>query len=158
MLDGCTAGTTWKLLSLLRDVRGLSSNNGVRCKSKSRCRTVSSPRLWYLLSRIVVYEVPGGCRRWRLGLFVFINQQNTEVEPRNRWNSSIYTTCSRLHLVSVFLTYYTHRQYPNLDIMWLVQTNATRSQTHPITYTTLYFPFGLPSTKCNYIIMLTLRM
>jgi len=45
-----------------------------------------------------------------------------------------------------------------LHIMWLAQNNASRSKTHPITYTTLYFPSGLPSATCNCIIMFTLRM
>jgi len=36
--------------------------------------------------------------------------------------------------------------------------NASRSKTHPITYTPLYFPSGLLSATCNCIIMLTFGM
>ena len=41
-----------------------------------------------------------------------------------------------------------------LDIMWLAQNNASRSTTHPITYTTLYIHCGLPSATFNCIIIL----
>jgi len=38
------------------------------------------------------------------------------LEPRNRQISSKYILSSRLHLLSLFLPYYTHRQHPDLDI------------------------------------------
>jgi len=38
------------------------------------------------------------------------------LEPRNRRNLSIYIPSSRLHLLALFLPYYTHRQHPDLDI------------------------------------------
>jgi len=158
MLDGCKVGTTWELLSVLRDARGLSGNNDVWSKSNTPHHKLSSPRVLNLISRLVVYEVPGGCARWRLGCFVFVNQQNSQVEPRNRQNSSIYIPSSHLHLCSVFLPYYTHWQHPDPNITWLAQINASHSKTHLITYTTLYFPSGLPSATCHYIIMLRLQM
>jgi len=45
-----------------------------------------------------------------------------------------------------------------LDIMWLAQYNSSRSKTHPISYTTLYFHSGLPFSMFNWTIMLTARM
>jgi len=45
-----------------------------------------------------------------------------------------------------------------LDITWLAENNASRSKTHPITYTTLYLHSGLLSAMFNSIIMLTPRM
>ena len=38
-----------------------------------------------------------------------------QVEPRNRRNSSIYIPSSRLHLLSLFLPYFTHRQHQELS-------------------------------------------
>jgi len=139
VLDACTVGTTWELLSLLRDARGLSGKNDIWCKSNPRSRKLSSPRVLNLFLRLVVHEVARGSARWRLSNFVFINQQNSQVEPRNRRNSSIYIPSSRLHLVSLCLPYCTHRQHPDLNITWLAVNNASRSKTHPISYTTLFF-------------------
>ena len=42
------------------------------------------------------------------------NQLN--LEPRNRRHSSMYIPSSRLHLLSLFLPYYTHRLHPDFDI------------------------------------------
>jgi len=158
VLDGCPVGTTWELISLLRDARGLSGTNDVWCKWYARHRELSSPRVLNLVSRLGIHEVHGGSARWRLGRVVFVNQQNWQVELRNRRNSSIYIPSSRLHLLSLFLPYYTHPQNPDLDITWLAKNNAFRSNTDPITYTTLYFPSGLPSAPCNSNIMLPFRM
>jgi len=158
MLDGCTVGTNWKLLSFLRDAQGLSGKTDVWCKRNDRHCKLSSPRVLNLVLRLVVHEVPGGSATWMLGRFVFINQYNSQVELRNCRNSSIYIPSSHLHLHSLFLPYYTLRQHPDLHLTWLAQNNASRSKTHPITYTTLYFPSGLPSATCNWIIMLTFRM
>jgi len=114
MLDGCTVGTTWELLSLLRDARGLSGKTGMWGQSKAQRCKLSSPRVLNLVSRLLIHEVPGGCGRSRLGHFVFIDQQDTGYEPNGR-NSSIYINSSRLHLDSLFLPYYTHRQHPELS-------------------------------------------
>jgi hypothetical protein len=38
------------------------------------------------------------------------------LELRNRRNSSIYIPSSLLHLHPLFLSYYTHRQHPDLDL------------------------------------------
>ena len=81
VLDVCTIGTTWQLLRLLWDARGLSGTSGVRCQSSARRCTLSSPRVLNLVSRLVVHEVPGGAARWRLCRFVFLNQQYSQVEP-----------------------------------------------------------------------------
>jgi hypothetical protein len=81
MLDGCTVGTTWELLSLLRDARGLSGKSGMRCQSNARSSKLSSPRVLNLVSCFVVHEVPGGVARRRLRRIVFLNQQNSPVEP-----------------------------------------------------------------------------
>jgi len=35
-----------------------------------------------LFSRLVGHEVSGGCARWRLGCFVFVNQQNAGYESQ----------------------------------------------------------------------------
>jgi len=147
VLDGCTVGTTWELLSLLWDARGLSRKNDVWCKSNAWRGKLSSPHVLNLLSRLVFPEVPGSSARWRLGRFVFVNQQNSQVEPWTKKSPEleyIYPLFPPAPPVS-FLPYYTHRQHPDVDITWLAQNNASRSKTHPITYTTLYFPSGLPS-------------
>jgi len=158
MLDGCTVRTTWELVSLLRDAWGLSSKSGMRCQSNTRCRKLSSPQVLNHISRLLIHEVPGGGARWMLGRFVFINQRNAGYES-NRRNSRIYIPSSRLHLHSLFLPYVTHHQHPQLSGQtWLAQNNASRSKTYPITYTTLYVPFGLASATCNCIIMLMPRM
>jgi len=145
----------------------------VVCDAKAMPRgcKLSTPRVLNLVSRHLIHEVPGRCARWRLGRFVFINQQNTGYEPKRR-NSSIYIPSSRLHLDSHFLPYWTHRKQLNtppaiihsasilkyLDITWVAQNNTSRSQIHLITYTTLYVHSGLPSSMLNCIIMLTIRI
>jgi len=82
VLDGCTVGTTWELLSLRRDARCLSDQYDVWCKSNARHGKLSSLSVLNLVSRLVFHEVPGSSVRWRLGRFVFANQQNSQVE---RW-------------------------------------------------------------------------
>jgi len=104
VLDGCTVGTTWELLSLLWDAWGLSGKSGMRCQSKAQHCKLSSLCVLNLVSRLLIHEVPGGCARWRLGRFVLINQQNPRYEP-NRRNSSIYIPSSRLNFDSLFLPY-----------------------------------------------------
>jgi len=141
-MDGCTLGTTWELLSLLRDARGLRGKSDVWCKRNTRRHKLSSPRVLNLVSRLVVHEVPGGSARWMLGRFVFVNHQNSQVKRRTRQNPSIYIPSSRLHLLSLFLPYYTHRQHPDLDIMWLALNNASLSKTHLITSQPCTFPLS----------------
>jgi len=158
VLDGYTVGTTWELLSLLRDARSLSGEENVWCKRNAWRHKLSSPRVVNLVSRLVIHEVPGSSARWRLGRFVFVDQQNSQVELRNRRNSTIYIPSSRLHLLFFFLPCDTHRHCPNLDITWHAQNNAFCSNTYPRIYTTLNFLSGLPSATCNCIIMLTFRM
>jgi len=80
--DGCTVGTTWELLSSLENAGGLSSKSGWWCKSNARRHKHSSPRVLYLPSRLLMNEEPGGCATWRLGRFVFVNQQNTGYESK----------------------------------------------------------------------------
>jgi len=81
MLDGSTVGTTWELLSLLWDARGLSSKNDVWCKRNTQHGILCSPQVLNPVSRLVVLEVPGASTRWRLGRLVFVNQQNSQGEP-----------------------------------------------------------------------------
>jgi hypothetical protein len=81
VLDGCTVGTTWELLCSLRDARGLSGKSGMRCQSNTQRCKLSSPWLLNLVSRVLVRQVPGGAVRWWLRRFVFLNQQNSQVEP-----------------------------------------------------------------------------
>jgi len=45
-----------------------------------------------------------------------------------------------------------------IDITWLAQVNASRSKTHPITYTTLYGPSVVASATCYCIMMLMPQM
>jgi hypothetical protein len=63
MFDACTVGTTWELLSLLRDARGLSGKNDTRCKSNIRRRKLASPLVLNLVLRLVVHEVASGSAR-----------------------------------------------------------------------------------------------
>jgi len=158
MLDGCTVGTTWEQPSLLRDARGLSGTNDVSCKSNAEHHKLSYRRVLNLVSRLVMHEVPGDSERWWLRRVLFVNQQKSQVEPRNHQNSNIYIPSSHLHLISLILPYYTHRQHSDLDITWLAQNNDSCSKTHPITYTTLHVPSGFRSATCSYIIMWTFPM
>jgi len=80
MLDGCSVSTTWELRSVLQDERGLSGDSGVRCKSNTWHRKLSTPPVPNLVLRLRIHEVPGGCERWRLGCVVFVNQQNAGYE------------------------------------------------------------------------------
>jgi len=111
LLNGCTVGTTWGLLSLLRDARGLNSKSGMWSQSYTQCCKLSSARVLNLVLRLLICEVLAGCARWRLGRFVFIDQQNAGYES-NCMNSSIYIPSSRLHLHDLLLQYWTHRQHP----------------------------------------------
>jgi len=43
------------------------------------------------------------------------NDHISQVEPSNRQNSGVYILSSRLHLISVFVSYDTHRQHPELS-------------------------------------------
>jgi len=82
MLDDCTCGRTWKLLSFLWDAWGLSGTSGVQYKSNTQCRKHSSPQVLILVSRLLIHEVPGGCARWRLGHVVFVNQHNAQYQSK----------------------------------------------------------------------------
>jgi hypothetical protein len=140
VLDAFTDETTWELNILLQGEQGLSGKNDVWWKSNAPCYKLSSGQVPNLVMRHVMHEVACGFARWRLDHFVFVNKQNSQVESRNHHNSSTYFLSSRLHLLSHFLLYYTHWQYPDFDIMWLAQNNTSYSITHPITNTTLYLP------------------
>jgi hypothetical protein len=82
---------------------------------------------------------------WAVLCLLTNKSHKLNLEPRNHRNWSIYIPSSSLHLLSLFLQYDTHRQHPDLDITWLAQNKTSPSKTHTITYTTLYFPSGLPS-------------
>jgi len=154
VLNGCRVGITWKLLSLLRDARGLSSKCGVWRNSNAPCCKCSSLQVLNLVSRFLCYEVPSG-RPWcRLAHLVFFNQQN-------KLNQEITRTRVYISLVPTFTSIlissrikHTARILNSRDIMWLAQNNASRFKTHPITNTTLYVLCWLCSTTCNCIIML----
>jgi len=114
VLDGCTVGTTWELLTLLRDALGLRSKSGMRYQSNTQHRKLSSPRVLKLVSRLLIHEVLGGCPSWSMGRCEFANQQNAQYES-NRRNSNVYIPSSHLHLHSLCFPHYTHRQYPELS-------------------------------------------
>jgi len=169
VLDGCTVGTTWELLSLLRDARGLSGKSGVRCKSNTQCLKLCTPWVLNLVSRLLIHEVSGDCARWRPGRFVFINKQTTGYESNwsdlTSWTKKSPGTRVYISLLPAYSSIlfsscieHTPSILNYLDIMWLVQNNSSLSQTHPITYTTLYVPSALLSASCNCIIMLLPRM
>jgi len=158
VLDGCTVGPTWELLSLLRDAWGLGGESGVWCESNAWRWKLSS--LWVLnhVLRLVVHEVPGRCAGWRLGRSVLLSQQNKfnqQIAGNRGYKlflpsyTSILISSHIIHNTS-FLSY--------LDIRWLAHNNTSPCKTHSTTYKTLYFPSGLPSTTCNCIIILMLRM
>jgi hypothetical protein len=79
-LDDCTDGTTWELLSLLRDVWGLSGQSTMKCQRNSPCCKLYWPRVVNVVSRLVAYKVPCGVARGRLRCFVFVNKQYSKVE------------------------------------------------------------------------------
>jgi len=82
MLDGCTVETTWELLSLLRDADSLIGTSGVSCYCNAQHCMLFSLQVLNLHSNFLSHEVPGGCARWRLGHFVFVNQQNAGYESK----------------------------------------------------------------------------
>jgi len=135
-----------------------NQEHGVWCNTNARCRKRSSPRVLNLVSRLLIHEVPGGCARWMLGRFVFVNKQNKlNKEIAGTW---VYRsvqpgyTCIR---ISSRIQHTTHiLNY--VDITWLAWSTVSHSKTHPMTYTTLYIPSGLPSATSNCIIMLMPRM
>jgi len=113
----------------------------MRCQSNTRRRILSSPRVLNRVSRLIIHEVPGSCARWRLGRFVFINQQNAGYES-NHTNSSIYIPSSHLNLHSLFLPYLTHRQHPPLP-------------RHHVTYTQQHLSFhNTPNNLHNFVFSL----
>jgi len=57
-----------------------SGKNGIWRKSNLWHRKLSWPPILTLLSRLPIQEVSGSYSRWRLGRFVFINQQNAGSE------------------------------------------------------------------------------
>jgi len=159
VLDGCTVGTTWELLSLLRDAQGLSGKTDVRCKSNARRGKLSSPRVLNLVSRLVVHGMPGSSARWWLGRFVFVNQQNSQVEP---WNKK---------LPELKYTYPFFPPTPPFSFPPLLYTPTESWSRNHVTCTKQHFSFqNTPdnlhnfvlslwaSFRYNCIIMLTFRM
>jgi len=158
VLDGCTVGTIWELLSVLWDARGLGGQGGVWCTGNARCRKRSSPGILILVSRLIVDEVPAECARWRLGCLVFINQPkkwNQVITGSRLYISILPANTSGLFSSGLELT---ASILNSLDITWLAQHNASRSKAPLIPCTTLYVPCGLPSATCNCIIMLMPQM
>jgi len=154
MLDGCIVGTAWERLSVLRDTQGLRGNSALECKSGDRYLKLALPRVLHLALWLVMHQVPGGYKWWRLGRFVFGNLQNklneaiagTQVYISLRLTStSIQLTSCIKHTTSVLIYH---------EITWLEQNNASHSNTQPMTYTALYVPSRLSSATCNCIIML----
>jgi len=82
VLDGWTVGTTWEQSSVLRDAWGLSRKCGVRCKSNTRRYELSSPRVLNLVSMLPIHDLPGGCARWIVCRFLFVNQQNSGYQSK----------------------------------------------------------------------------
>jgi len=124
VLDGCTHRTTWELHRVLRDTWGLSSESGVRCKSNASI--VNFPHHGYQISSwgflfmrcLVVVHNEGRavlCSLTNNTQNMTQNKHISQVEPRNRRNSGIYSPSSRLHLHSLFLLYWTHGQHPELS-------------------------------------------
>ena len=141
---------------------------GMWCKSNGRSRKPSS--LWVLnhVSRCLIDVVPSGCGNegWAvLGSLTNKHRMWINISIAYKLNQEIAKTRVYISLVSAntsigFCSCIEHTTIiPNyLDIMWLAQDNAWLSKTHPITYTTLYFPSRLPSAKFNCIIMHNARM
>jgi len=154
MLDGCTVGRTWELLSMLPDARGLSGKCGVWCQSNAWLWKDSSPSVLGLVSRRLIDEGPGGCARWRLGRFGFVNQRNKfdQEIAGSRVYISLLPACPSILFCSWMKPTASILNY--LGSTWLAQKTASCSKTHPISYTTLYVSSGLPSATSNSIIML----
>jgi hypothetical protein len=156
MLDGCTVATMWELLRLLRDAQRGRSNTGWWCKSNTPHRKPSSLCILSLVLRFVVHEVLGHCRRWRLGRFVFVDQQ-MQVNQQSIVTrvcktflptfTSIVVSSHALHTAHILHSLITLRPAYN---------NTSPSNTHPIRYTTLNFPSRVASTTYNWLIILTL--
>jgi len=137
VLDGCTVGTIGVLLGLLWNVQGLSCKCRVRCQIDGQHCKPSTPRVLHVIWMLFIYEVPGGCARWKLGRFVFVKQQN-------EFNQVITETCIYISLLPAYTSILfsccisqtaSILNYPN--IMWLAQNNASCSKPHPLTYSTL---------------------
>jgi len=158
VLDGCTVGTIWEKLRMLRDAQDLSSNSRLQCKRNVLCRRISAVWLLNLISRLLIHDVPSGCARWRLGRVVFFNQQN-------KLNQEIAGTWVYISLLSTYTSSLFSSQIKDtasimnyLDTTWLPQFKTFRVNIHQTTYTTSYFFSGVPSTTCNCIIMIIMEM
>jgi hypothetical protein len=88
LLDVCTLARPRELLSLLQGVRCLCIKRGVWYKKNARRCKLSSPWILYLVSRLVIHVMPGGCISWWLGCFVFIYKENAGNESKLRYLTS----------------------------------------------------------------------
>ena len=118
---------SWDILSTTKFApRCTRSEPWNKCVMHTKC-----PALWTVLS-VSAKSCLEACRSWGAWWFWKIKAgpfcvhlptktHKLNLEPRNCRNSSLYIPSSRLHLLSLFLPYYTHRQHPDLDITWLAQ-------------------------------------
>jgi len=158
LLDGYPVGTTWELLSLLWDERGLSTEHCEWCRRDAWHRKRFSLRVLNLILRLLIHEVPGGCSRWKLGRFVIVHHQN-KLNPEIA-RTRVYISLLPAEFSILFSSGIEHSTsiLRCLEITRCAQNNASHSKTYPITYTTLYVHAGLPSAACTCIIMLMPRM
>jgi len=93
MLDGCTVGATWELLSLVQDAQGLTGKSGVCCESNAQHRKLTSPRVLNLIRCLAVFQDEGWailCSLSNKTQDMNPNHDISQVEPRNCRNSRIY--------------------------------------------------------------------
>jgi len=136
VLDDCTVWTTWEQRSVLRDARGLTRRSGVGCKSNAPCCKLSSPRVQHLVSRLVIHDVPGGCARWRLGHFVFVNQHNAGYGSKSSYLSSWTKKSQELEYIYPFIPPTPSFSFPILlntpPASWTISTSWDWHKTMPL--------------------------
>jgi len=136
VVDGCTVRTTWERHSVLRDTWGLSGESGVRCKSDARRCKLSSARVLNVFSRLLIHGMPSGCARWRLGRFVFLNQQNAGYESKLSYLETWTKKLRELEYIYPFFPPTPSFSFPpvlnTLPASWTILTSCDWHETTPL--------------------------
>jgi len=135
-LDGYIVRATWELRGVLRDARGLSGESGVRCKGNTRRHKLSSLRVIYSVSRLLIHEMRGGCTRWRLGRFVFVKQHNAGYESKLSYLTSWTKKWQELEYIYPFFLSTPPFSFPaiinTLPGSWPISTSRVLHNTTPL--------------------------
>jgi len=136
VLDGCRVGTTWELLSLFRDARGLSGQCGVWCESNTRSHKRYSQFIPDHLLRLLIREMAGGCPRRRLWSFVFINQHDAGYQSQLSYLTSWTKKSQELEYIDPFFLPTSPSSFPmevnTRPASWRISTSCDLHKTTPL--------------------------